>query len=870
MVIYHHLYDSFTGGEIAPRFYGRVDLDRYDNSVRQLLNMTSFPLGGITSRTGTKHVTEVDNSANVTRLFPFVFSTSQAYALEFGNQTIRFFRNQGLVLSSQELTNGDFTTDLTGWTDNSSGTGASAQASGAAQLTGDGGGNEARLYQSLTLGISQYTITITTSAALTYKIGTTVGGTEIATGSVNGTAQTFTFTPSAEGAVYIELENANADARTFDNISIDNPAYKISSPWTSAQLGDIQVLQKYDTMYIVHKDLNIRKLVRTNHDEWSISEVELQDGPYLDINTTDTTLDPSSTTGSVTVVASAITGINNNTGFQTTDIGRLIRFKDADIWYWLKITARASTTSVTATYQGDDAIGHAATTDWQLGAFSETTGYPAAAAFESQRVVYGRTAEQPAAFWGSVAGDLENFTPDDTENEGVVDAVSAYTFVPSEVDEIRWLATGPKLFIGATNGVFYAQASSLDEAITQDNIVVKRALSAPVSGVIPVNVENVLLFPQFYGTKFFELAYTFESDGYQAADLMELSEHLSVNGITDSAVQEQPDRIVWVATSTGELRGLTYSRQQKVVGWHQHALGGTDAVVQSLTSIPGTAQDELWMIVSRTINGNTVQYVEFLSEKFDGTKANAWYVDSGASFTSTDTAVVTGITKASPGVVTTSGAHGYADGDTVELTAVGGMIEVNGYTFKVANKTSTTFELLNTNTTNYTTYTSGGVATKYATSISGLGHLEGETVSIYADEAVQSSATVTSGAITLARPVKAATIGLGYTCVLETNTLEIKGAKGTIQGSRGRVYEVAIRFHEALGAEYGYDASLLDTLVFRGGSDPMDSSPPLFTGIKTVIFPTGYEYEQRIMIRQTQPLPVTVLGLTSKLVVGNK
>lgn len=66
---------------------------------------------------------------------------------------------------------------------------------------------------------------------------------------------------------------------------------------------------------------------------------------------------------------------------------------------------------------------------------------------------------------------------------------------------------------------------------------------------------------------------------------------------------------------------------------------------------------------------------------------------------------ITGITKANPGVVTAT-AHGLNNGDYVKLTVLG-MTQVNGRVFRVANKTTDTFELEGENTTNYTTFTSG-------------------------------------------------------------------------------------------------------------------------------------------------------------------
>lgn len=90
---------NFTAGELSPRLFARVDLSRYQNGCSELLNMTVQPHGGAIRRTGSYFVGEVKDSATLTILRPFQFSTVQAYVLELGEGYIRFFRNHGRVES---------------------------------------------------------------------------------------------------------------------------------------------------------------------------------------------------------------------------------------------------------------------------------------------------------------------------------------------------------------------------------------------------------------------------------------------------------------------------------------------------------------------------------------------------------------------------------------------------------------------------------------------------------------------------------------------------------------------------------------------------------------------------------------------------
>jgi hypothetical protein len=92
------------------------------------------------------------------------------------------------------------------------------------------------------------------------------------------------------------------------------------------------------------------------------------------------------------------------------------------------------------------------------------------------------------------------------------------------------------------------------------------------------------------------------------------------------AYQQEPDSIIWAVRADGTLIGLTYQRDQQVVAWHQHPVGGTGTEVESVAVIPSAdgLADELWISVKRTVNGSTVRYVEYLDPTI--------FVDSGLKY----------------------------------------------------------------------------------------------------------------------------------------------------------------------------------------------------------------------------------------------
>jgi hypothetical protein len=151
------------------------------------------------------------------------------------------------------------------------------------------------------------------------------------------------------------------------------------------------------------------------------------------------------------------------------------------------------------------------------------------------------------------------------------------------------------------------------------------------------------------------------------------------------------------------------------------------------------------------------------------------------------------------------------------------------------------------------------------TTISGLDHLEGQSVSILANGATHPDKTVSSGSITLDRSSTKVKVGLSYTSLLQTMRLDAGSQDGTSQGRTKRIFDVTIRMFESIGVEVGPDLSNMERIPFRSSADAMDSGLGVFTGDKEVEFRGNYETDGFVFVRQTQPLPLTILSLYPKL-----
>ena len=95
-----YIQTNFTSGEVSPVLAARVDVTKYANACKTLENMIVIPQGGATRRGGTKFISEGKTNTKKVRLYPFEFSVTQAYILEFGDQYIRFYKDQGQIQES--------------------------------------------------------------------------------------------------------------------------------------------------------------------------------------------------------------------------------------------------------------------------------------------------------------------------------------------------------------------------------------------------------------------------------------------------------------------------------------------------------------------------------------------------------------------------------------------------------------------------------------------------------------------------------------------------------------------------------------------------------------------------------------------------
>ena len=351
-----------------------------------------------------------------------------------------------------------------------------------------------------------------------------------------------------------------------------------------------------------------------------------------------------------------------------------------------RITSFTSPTLVTA-----NVIVPFASTDasyrWYEGAWSNDEGWPGAFTFFEERAVYGGTKNQPQTLWISWSADFEKF--DDAKTP---DSAFWVTMGSDKRNGIRWLSGLEALCIGTNGGEWRMKATSLDERLTWENFDLKQQTSYGSKKIQPLAVGTAVLFVDTVGRKIREMTFVDSKQKFEAPDLAALAEHITLGGITSIAFQKNPDLILWCTLTTGKLLSMVYERDQNVIAWAYHPLGGTSASCDSVCVTPSTNEDVVTLCVARTVDGSTVRHIEQMQPRVDVDLEDCWFVDDGLSWDGGDAVTITGITNASPGVFTAA-AHGFSDGDNVYISGIAGMTELNGNYYTIANATTNTFTL---------------------------------------------------------------------------------------------------------------------------------------------------------------------------------
>lgn len=732
---------SFNGGELSPLLDGRVDQDKYFTGCKTLVNFIPTVQGPARRRGGTRHVGAVKDSAKRTWLVDFVFSSGQAYVLEFGHLYIRFWTNRGQLLNA---------------------------------------------------GVP----------------------------------------------------------------------YEVVSPYTEADLVTaegtfaLRTLQSADVMWIVHAEGKVQpyKLARLGATNWVFALEAFNDGPFRDLNTDDTltVAVTGAFTGSTTVVATGAI-------FEAGHVGSLLYIASKDpgsvppwnpagsyvvgdrvrnggnvyesqtnyTWAansnqryvpthtegtandgainwtylhsgygWGKITSIIASNQITmdviSRLPNETATN---TRRWAFSEFSTKYGWPTGLAFFKERLTYSRGRQ----VFHSVSGDFSSFKRQDA---GLVTSETAMslTLAADKLDAVRWLTQSRDLIIGSARAEMALGGQTAQQVYSATNVQNTPQTEYGSRLLRPLRVGESVLFVERGGHRIRDMKFDFTIDRYKAEDVTVLSEHIFDGSELDGAVeqeqrdivdwtyQQQRDSLVWCVLSDGSTASMVFNRERGVIAWTPHYFGGADAVVEAVQSIPAPdgRTDDVWFIVKRTVNGNILRTVEYMTDYRLVKKgvAEAVHVDCSVTYR--------------------------------------------------------------------------GVATS---TITGLGHLEGEEVDVCVDGSNHPPRTVVGGSITLDRTGTLVHVGYGFASRMQSMRLEVQGGAGTSQTARKAIAECWLRLQSTVGGRVGPNFTRMDDIKTLDPAAPVGSPPIVTNGDYKVQFPGGFDTDAYVCYEQSMPLPATLVAI---------
>lgn len=809
MVALFPIQDTFVRGEISPRLHARASLELYRGALAKCENFISLPHGGIRKRGGTYFAGEVKDSSKETLLFPFIFSSDQAYALEVGDLYIRVYAYGGRVGTVEVvspyaeadldeiqfyqsadvmwLVHPDYALRTLTRTDNTTWTLAE-------YLLEDGPYN--------VLNESSTTLTPAARASLTPTMtnNTTPSGT--ASDSAGGAnayrafdlALTTQFTVAGTTG-YVEYD-IGGGSKCVDAYWISFPSVADTqaapSQWTiegyngstwvvldsqSGQSGWYNGQRRYFEFYNKnsYQKYKLAWSALNGISTFSVGEIAFNESPVSQ--------------AAFNLTASSTTGINDGTGFLAADVGRPIRLLGPDNrWRWARIISRTSSTVVTVKLYGHAMERASTVTTWRIGAFGGTAGYASCITLFEERLAFAKK----FSVFASKTGDFDNLGIGEADD----DALEFLNAGGGQANDIVWLADADGfLLIATSGGVRALSGSGIDEALTPTSFKNRNSRTYGCAKKRPIDAGSSFLYVTRSGRGIAELTQNAQGR-FSSDDLGQISEHIPKKGVVEIAFQTDPDPLLWFPLENGELGGYTHQPAQEVRGMHRHRFGGAFTgsdwpIIERCCVTPGQdGVDDVWFIVKRTIGGVTKRFIEVMKAPFEYDDIeNAFQVDCGLTYSG---------------------------------VAVG-------------------------------TFT-------------GLSHLNGQVVDVLASGKVYRGLTVSGGSVTLPGGATAtvAHVGLPYTSSADTLELDVGGKDGSMIGRRKKVGKVIMSLFET-------DTSGLQIASLRRGrweqvkvptivSD--DGMATLFTGNVEVPIDDSWEGMGQITIRHTNPTPCTIRSIT--------
>ena len=691
---------SFSGGEITPALYGRVDQVKYSTGLRTCRNFIVQRHGGVTNRSGTAFVCEVEDSSDVARITEFIFNDSQTYVLLWGDLTLRIVKNGVLQREAAKTITGITAADPAVVTSTSHG-----------YTDGD------EVYLTDVLGmteVNQRSFLVANKTANTFELQTKDG------------------------------EDLDASAFTaYSSAGSSEKVYQVTTPYLVADLPELHFVQSADVVTICHPTYAPRELSRTGDIVWALATIS-----FLPTTSHPTTLAAVNGGGTGSTIKYKVTAVNAETGEESLPavIGTTATISGATAANPVVITATAhgysdgdvvlieavvgmtelnsrrftveNKTTNTFELKDENGLTHTAyssagtakaefatltnvgkpsagsndhTLSWDVvsgvteyniyravdnafgfigtaetnaytdsgvilvneedstdtppadrNPFLFTGNYPSTVTFHQQRRVFANTDNNVEKVWASRSGDFSNFTKRKPIQD---DDEVTFNIAGLKVNEVQSMITvNGQLVLMSVDGEWAIQGNVSGVLSANDSPNPAQYTFNGSSKLQPILINDTAIYVQNRENRIRELSAEADFSKYGGDDLTIFSTHLFENKtITDMAFQQIPHSVGWFIRSDGVLLGMTKLKEQEILAWHRHDF--ENGTTESVASVPEGNEDAVYVLVKRTIEvqgvEKTVRYLERFNERVVADVEDYIFMDSSITVDGTNTAATT-------------------------------------------------------------------------------------------------------------------------------------------------------------------------------------------------------------------------------------
>ncbi|UPJ43932.1 hypothetical protein IVB40_07635 [Bradyrhizobium sp. 40] len=637
----------------------------------------------------------------------------------------------------------------------------------------------------------------------------------------------------------------------------DTTPYEASVPWAEADLANLRAAQAGNQIFVASGTAKPQTITRVANLNWTCADYAPTSGP-LDSQNLDTTI-----TVQANGVTSTITLTGVNSPFTADMVGGVMRLDDRDLsttpewsavetaiallaerrWngnvYQARIDAVDAGPNAPVHTEGDVSAGQGkqtwrflhpgygfvritsfvsanqvlatvltrlpanvvsgATYRWSAPAWTSSKGYPEVVAYNYPRLGWYRG----NIGWLTGEDDVQNF---DLAKADDTDAIAFRVIAPDgSLVEIKWaLPSSGILMLGTSDIEWVLRGPSAFDALTPKTTRPFAMGSDGSAAQIANAIDGGVMF---LGRTQKRLHYTkvdpaSQSQQLASQELSVVAEHIFAPGVVGACWQRDPNRVLWLWFSDGSLASLTFMPEQQVAAFCRHPR--TNAFIEDMCSIPSVSSgtDEVYLIVRRTIAGQTKRYVEQMADYFQPqdvrapTAAGAWFLDCALRITGS------GLTQ-----------------------------------------------------------------------ITQLAHLEGQTVGVFADGAMQKRKVVVGGTIALDRPSDDILVGIPVRGYIRDLPRNFNTQTGSTTGEQKTVHEALVQLLYAGGGRLRVynseedNPELWEPAIETGAYD-YSTMPPLVSKKLKMTVEGAWAEEAQLEFECDDALPCTVLALSPKIEVA--